>query len=166
MKPMFKITRVNLRPLLPEGALDLDTERVLKRLQREVLKQLRSKIVQETFSARAKRALLDAIKIVIGPNSLTITSSHPAFKTLLGGQQAGQMTWLTKARAPIPIITEEGELIFRSATPQSMADGSWQHPGRQKSTVLERAKAEARSLIKERLQKELVKQLRKSAGHR
>lgn len=163
-KPFIQVKRVNLRPLLPEGALDIDVEKVLKRLQREVLKQLRSKIVQEAFSERAKRALLDAIKIVIGPSSLSITANHPAFKTLLQGQAPGQMTWLTKAKAPIPIITEEGELIFRSATPKSMEDGSWQHPGRQKSTVLERAKEEARLLIKQRLEKELVKQLRKQMG--
>jgi hypothetical protein len=72
------------------------------------------------------------------------------------------MTWLTKAQAPIPIVTDDGELIFRSATPKSMQDGKWVHPGRQPTTVIERAKKAAREVVKKRLGTELRKQLRAS----
>lgn len=166
MMGSIKITRVNLKPLIPATALDIDTAKVLKRLEREVLKQLRSRITQETFSNRAKRALSKAIQIVVGPNSLTITTNHPAFKPLLEGQKAGAMTWLLKAKNPIPIITESGELIFRTATAKSMQDGSWQHPGRSPTNLVDKAKQEARKLITKRLETEIRKQLRKSMGHR
>ena len=70
------------------------------------------------------------------------------------------MTWLVKARAPIPIITDEGKLIFRSATPKSMADGKWVHPGREPKTFIERAKKEARKFVQENISKEILRQLR------
>jgi hypothetical protein len=72
------------------------------------------------------------------------------------------MKWLVKAKVPIPIITETGELIFRSATAKSMANGKWQHPGRHASDFVEKAKEESRKFIKEKLAKELAQQLKKA----
>ena len=97
-----------------------------------------------------------------GPSSITITAKHPAFMPLLDGQKAEQMAWLTKARRPIPIITEEGELIFRSATPRSMQRGSWYHPGRKPTTVIERARKEARAVVKKRIVLALGDHVRKT----
>jgi hypothetical protein len=159
--PVTRITRVNIKPLLPPGfENDLNVERAIRKIEREILKQLRDKITQEAFSDRAKAALRNALKIVVGPRSVTVTTNHPAFKPLLEGQEAGQMTWLTKAKAPIPIVLDDGTLIFRSATPRSMKNGSWYHPGRPKTTVIQRAKAEARDLVKKRVIKELRRQIR------
>ena len=69
------------------------------------------------------------------------------------------MTWLVKARAPIPIITEKGELIFRSATPRSMANGKWVHPGRGPFDFIEKAKKEAKAAIKARVMAEIRKSI-------
>jgi hypothetical protein len=157
----IRVTSAKLKPLIPSG-LKFDSEKVLKSLQREVLKQIKGKILQETFSARAKRALSEGMKVTVGQNSITVMATHPAFIPLLQGQRKGQMTWLTKAQAPIPIVTDDGELIFRSATPKSMQDGKWVHPGRQPTTVIERAKKAAREVVKKRLGTELRKQLRAS----
>jgi hypothetical protein len=65
------------------------------------------------------------------------------------------MTWLTKSPTPIPILTKDGELIFRSATPKSMQDGRWVHPGKDRQDFLTQIKNEAKGAIKEALIKEL-----------
>jgi hypothetical protein len=158
----IRVTSAKLKPLIPAGGLKFDSEKVLKSLQREVLKQIKGKILQETFSARAKRALSEGMKVTVGQNSITVVATHPAFIPLLQGQRMGQMKWLTKAQAPIPIVTDKGELIFRSATPKSMSDGKWVHPGRQPTTVIAKAKKAAREVVKKRLNTELRKQLRDS----
>jgi hypothetical protein len=66
------------------------------------------------------------------------------------------MRWLTKARAPIPIITEDGRLIFRSATIKSMRDGKWIHPGRPPYDFIEMAKKEAKTQIRKAIISEVV----------
>jgi len=130
-------------------------DRALKLLRTEVLKRVRSKLVQSTFSDRAKRAFSKALSVRIGPSSLTLVAKHPAFAMMLRGQAKGQMKWLVKAKAPIPIITESGELIFRSATARSMQNRKWIHPGRGPHDFVEKAKKESKEAIRERLVKEL-----------
>lgn len=159
--PKVQVTRVNLRPLASKQDLErLEPSRILRGLQQSLLKRIRAKILQETFSTRAKRALYEGVAVKVGPKSITVVAKHPAFRPLLEGQRPKQMRWLTKAKSPIPIVTESGELIFRSATPRSMDNGSWYHPGRQPTTVIERAKAEARQALRENIARDLRKQLR------
>lgn len=141
------------KPFL-EG-LAIAPDKALYRLKREVLKRMRAKLMQSTFSERAKRAFYGAMKVETKESSLVITATHPAFIRLLKGQKPGQMTWLLKAKVPIPIITETGELIFRSATPKSMENGSWYHPGRTSQNFIEKAKAEARQVVRERIGEEI-----------
>ena len=162
--PAVHVARINVKPLLPLGELrKLTPKNVIKRLRKEILREIRMNIRQEAFSPAAKRLLLKALKIKLGPNSVTVIATHPAFKALLGGQRPGQMTWLTKARRPIPIVLDSGKIIFRSATPKSMKDGKWVHPGRQPTTVIERARKAARAVMKRRIKKELIKQLQAAA---
>lgn len=163
--PDVRVQRINFKPLVPDGGLQqIDPQRTLKRLQREVLKAIQKHLQQEPFSHRAKRALKEGMETRLGPNSITVIAKHPAFRPLLEGQHSGQMTWLTKARAPIPIITDEGELIFRSATPRSMQNGSWYHPGRKPTTVLEKARAEARGVLKKKISADIRKQIKAAAA--
>lgn len=162
MKGIY-VTHVKLKPLLPGGSLRrVNPTKVLRSLQREVLKQIRGKILQETFSERAKRALSQGMKVKLGAKSITVLATHPAFYPLLMGMKSRQMTWLTKARRPIPIVTDSGELIFRSATAKSMKDGKWIHPGHKPSTVIEKARVEARKVIKQRVAQDLRRQLRQA----
>lgn len=159
--PTTTVTRINLRPLFPPGAFGkINAEKVLKSLKRETVRQIQSKIFQDTFSHQAKRVLMEGFKVKVGKSSITVVATHPAFRPLLEGQRAGQMRWLTKARTPIPIITDKGELIFRNASPRSMENGSWYHPGRKSTTVLERARDAAREVIVKRLKKDLQRQVR------
>jgi hypothetical protein len=101
--------------------------------------------------------------VEVGPSSLTLYSRHPAFTYLMRGQRKGQMRWLTKARAPIPIITDEGKLIFRSATIKSMRDGKWIHPGRPPYDFVETAKKEAKSQIRKAIISEVLGVVKDSA---
>jgi len=159
--PKIEVGRINLKPLVPPNALEkINVSKTLRSLQQSVLKRIRHKILQTTFSQRAKKALYNGVEVRVGPRSITVVAKHPAFRPLLEGQRSGQMRWLLKARGPIPIITEEGELIFRSATPRSMDNGSWYHPGRQSTTVIERARKEAREVIREKIRKTLKEQVR------
>ncbi len=159
--PDVRVTRVNVKNLIPDGGMQLvDTHQVLKRLQREVLKQIKSHIFQETFTHRAKRAMAEGMEVVVGPRSITVVAKHPAFRPLLEGQRARQMLWLTKAVRPIPIVLDTGELIFRNATPRSMENGSWYHPGRKPTTVLDRAKKAARTIVKKKVREHLRRQFR------
>src|SRR5574338_223956 len=155
-------TRIYLRPLLPPNPIKgMSIDKVLRQTQRDVLRRVKRKLLQTTFSERAKKALAKSIHVVLKPSSLQIVSNHPAFIPLLKGQRQSQMTWLTKAKRPIPIITESGELIFRTATAKSMADGKWVHPGRPPSDFLDKAKEETRNFVKAKLMEEVRKQLRR-----
>jgi len=159
--PGINVARVNLKPLVrPYDLEQLNPERVIKRLRREVIKQLKAQIQQETFSPAAKRKLMECFEVKAGPRSITVIAKHPAFRALLEGQKSGQMAWLTKAKRPIPIITDDGELIFRSATPKSMADGKWVHPGREPTTVIEKTRKIARATLKKYIKKEIGMQLK------
>lgn len=158
----FKVSSIYRKPLLPPGYQNLDTAEPLRMIHRRLLRQIRSELKQETFSDRAKIALSKAISVHIRANSLDIVVKHPAWRPLVEGQRRQQMTWLVKAKAPIPIVTEEGELIFRTATPQSMRDGRWVHPGRKPSHFVDRAKYVVRTKVKDLLAKEVARQLRES----
>lgn len=160
MRPLIKISQIRYAPLIPSSQLrGVDPDLILRKLRSEVLKRVRANILQTVFSKRAKEALAKAIKIEVRPRSLSIMATHPAFKMFVEGRRRRQMKWLVKARAPIPIITEEGRLIFRTATPKSMRDGKWIHPGRAPSDFFSKARKEARDVIKNRLKRDLQRQL-------
>jgi hypothetical protein len=158
----YRVTSVRRGPLLPKDAQKLDPTEALRMIQRRLLRQIRAELKQETFSDRAKRALSKAVSVKLMPKSVEVLANHPAWRPLVEGQRSGQMTWLAKAKAPIPIITEDGELIFRTASPRSMRDGKWVHPGRKPSHFVERAKQVVRSKVKAMLAAEMARQLRES----
>jgi len=155
---MDKLSVIYGKPLIK--GINSSPEAALRRVKASVLRRVRDKLIQSTFSDRAKRALAKSLVVTIGESSLTIYSNHPAFIHLMKGQKRNQMTWLVKARAPIPIITESGELIFRSATVKSMKDGKWIHPGRSSYDFVEKAKREAKIQIK----KAMISELKRSVG--
>jgi hypothetical protein len=163
--PNIKVTRVNLRPLLPPGTLEkVNPQRILKKVQREVLKQIQHHIMQSTLSHRAKVSLKSGFEVQRRARSVVVVAKHPGFRPLLEGRKHRQMRWLVKAKRPIPIITDTGELIFRNATPRSMDNGSWYHPERKSTTVLEKATKAAREVLKKQLKKEFKLEIRKAMG--
>ena len=157
--PTFTLTTA-YAGALKRGFDDLDTGKVLRALSREVLKRIRAEISQTAFSVRAKKRLATALTTEMGPSSLRVVVRDPLWGDLVNGQRKGQMAWLKRARAPIPIVTESGKVIFRSATAKSLANGKWVHPGRAPLNFLARVKKEARAVVRERLGKEVMRQLR------
>lgn len=160
MKTYFEVGRVYSKPLLGDPMDGVDLDKAMRRLHRALLKRIRDKIQASAFSMRAKKALAKSISIKMKPKSLLILAKHPAWFPLVEGQKKGQMTWLTKAKAPIPIVTESGEVIFRSANARTMQNGKWIHPGREPVKFIDKAKKEARAVVKDRLVKDLQKQIK------
>ena len=159
--PKINIGGMYLKPLFrPGDLLGLDSDKILRKLKSDLLKRIKLKLTQTSFSLRAKKSLAKALKIEIRASSVKITVKHPAWLPLIEGQKSQQMTWLVKAKAPIPIITETGELIFRSATPKSMADGKWVHPGREPTHFIDKAKKESAAFLRKKIAEELRRQVR------
>ncbi len=141
--------------------LSSSPERAMTRLRNEILYRIKKKLQASQLSERAKKAFAKTITVRLSKSSIIIEAKHPALMKLIQGQKKGQMRWLMKAQAPIPIITDAGELIFRNATPRSMSNGKWVHPGRDPQTFIDLAKQEAKAVVKERL----LEELRRTVGN-
>lgn len=151
-------------PLLDEDSLGVDVQKALRMLNRSILRRIRAEIQKLAYSAEARKLLAAAVKIEIKASSLVVSVNHPAFKPLIMGQKKQQMTWLLKSKAPIPIITERGEVIFRTASARSMASGGWVHPGRPSTGIVDKVKMEAREAIKQRIAADIRRRLREAAA--
>ena len=161
------IGHIKLAPLLPAAELkEVDADRILRKLGREVLKRLKGNLMDAPFSKRAKASLSKSLQMEVKPRSLVLYTTHPAFRVFMEGRRKRQMRWLLKAKGPIPIVTDEGELIFRTATPKSMARGGWVHPGKAPSDFMEKARKQAREIIKKKLQKQLKSQIVEMLGQK
>ena len=158
-RPLLKIGAIYSKPLLGDLSKIVDIENSLRMLTRSVSMRVRHHIQGLAFSPRAKEALRKSLKVQAKPNSILLTTNHPAFKPLILGQKRQQMAWLVKARAPIPIMTDEG-LIFRTATAKSMADGKWIHPGHPKTGIIDKAKKEAVDRLRVLIRREIQQRLR------
>lgn len=140
----------------------LSMSTALQQLKSSMLKYVKGKLTQETFSTEAQKTLAKSISIEVKGDGLVITAKDKAWEPYVSGQKPQQMTWLLKAKGPIPIVTESGKVIFRSATPRSMRDGKWMHPGRAPFTLMEQAGHEARKFLNGHLYKTFQEQLRKA----
>jgi hypothetical protein len=160
-KPLVDEKRL---PLFDEESIAADVQKALHMLNRSILRRVRAEIQKLAYSAEARKILAAAIKIEIKSSSLIVSVNHPSFKPLIMGQKKQQMTWLLKSKAPIPIVTERGEIIFRTATARSMAGGGWVHPGRPSTGIIEKVKVEARESIKKRIAADIRRRLREMAA--
>lgn len=146
---------------LERSLSDLDAKQALSALGTEIIKKVRSEIKQTAFSDAAKKRLSKALTVKLQPRSLQLVVKDPLWRYLVDGRRKGQMVWLKKATRPIPIVTDSGKVIFRTATAKSMSDGRWIHPGRPALNLVDRAKTEARKVIKKKLAKILVAEIQK-----
>jgi hypothetical protein len=176
MAEKFIAMRMQIPPLMPNGiATGKGIEVALKIARRDLMRRLKRKLGQTGFSLRAKAAFQKALRIEYKPASLVVTVKHPAFEALVYGRRKKQMRWLKKATRPIPIITETGKLIFRSAHARSLTwkngpmtgpnvgkKKGWVHPGRPPEDFVEQAKTEARVFLKDKLKRELANEVRKA----
>ena len=149
-----KLGSTYLKPLM--RGLEESPERVLMGLRDELALRLKAKMKSSTLSERAKKSFARAITVRSSKSSVIIESSHPGLTRLIEGQKGGQMKWLQKSKVPIPIVTDTGELIFRTASPRSMENGKWIHPGRKPYTFVDLAREETKKLVREHFGQALV----------
>lgn len=149
------------------GELQGDLKVALGKLQRQFLQRLRVQIQQTAFSKKAKVALSRAMTVEVKKSALVITVHHPAWRPMVEGHRRKKMVWLKDARAPIPIVTETGEVIFRRATARSLRKGgTWIYPGRKPSDFVERARREVRAWAKKKLPPLLAREIARTLGGR
>ena len=86
---MDRLSTIYGKPFI--RGLETSPDKALNRIKFSVLSRLRLKLVQSTFSERAKKALSKSLQVKQGPSSLTFYSTHPAFIQLMRGQRKGQM---------------------------------------------------------------------------
>jgi hypothetical protein len=134
------------------------TEAEIQKLRKEALEKAGDAAIK-AFQKEVKRAswnktpkrLLESFTASIGDDGLTISSDHPAAKYLDKGVKPYQMTHLTKNPRPIPIIADNGEVIFRQPSSEMMSDGSWRHPGIKGKHFLDKGKKEASKAVSEEM---------------
>lgn len=156
------VSKVYFKPLVPQSMLsEVSPGHVFRRFQKEMLREIKREFQSGAFSPRARRALSKSLSMTVQGKTLVIESNHPGWRPLVEGQRPGPMTWLAKARAVVPIVTDQGKVIFRTATPRSLKGGGWVHPGRKNTHLIDRAKQTARAHLKEILREELSQQFRR-----
>lgn len=111
-----------------EEKLEEAKQEALERVGEIAIKEIQKQIRKESWKS-SPRDLLKSFSYSIMESSLRIDSDHPAAKYIDKGVRAHQMVYLEQADRPIPIITDNGELIFRVASSTSLANGDWYHPG-------------------------------------
>lgn len=130
----------------PLKTVDLTKENIdpdlMEEVGRRAVAAIKAEIRRTTFQS-SPTELANSFKYEIKNGILSITSDHPAAEYLNDGVRPYQMTHLTKARRPIPILLDNGEVIFRSATKESMQEGKWRHPGFSGKNFIERGVAKA-----------------------
>lgn len=156
---MPNLTSFYAAPLARE--LGVTPQRALELVRKRILRKIRSRLMRSRLSDRAKRSFAQSLSVRVTKNRLSVLSSHPGFRHQLRGQRKGVMSWLLKAKKPIPIELESGEVIFRTVTAKSMTDGRWVHPGRDRHGFVEAAKREVTAEIKEMLVSTMRKAFRK-----
>jgi len=159
-KPLLNEKR---QPLLDPTSLGADIQRALSMLNISLLKRLRKSIMDTTYSQAARRKLAASVQMVIRKSSLVLTVTSPIFRPLIMGQKSQQMAWLARATKPIPIVLDNGEVIFRKATARSLAGGGWVHPGRKSTGIVEKVQEEARAAIKKRIAADIRRRLREAS---
>lgn len=147
---------------IPSDAdVDAAKEEALERAGKYAVEEIQREIKRSSWNNKPTR-LLDSFDYEVSGSTMVIKSDHPAAKYLNKDVQPHQMIYLERAKRPIPIITDDGEVIYRTASSQSMADGSWQHPGIKGKHFLDRGVEKARERVKEELVKEYQDLVRKA----
>ena len=103
----------------------------------------------------------------VGNRSVTITSTHRAAKLLrtYGPLDKGVKTHqMSPPRKKVPIMLDDGRLIFRDMTIRSLADGRWIHPGYHGKHFLRRGADKARARINEILADHAIAQVARIMG--
>lgn len=150
-----------VKDLPNEADLDQAKERALERAGKYAVEEIQREITRSSWN-RKPTDLINSFEYEVKNSTMVIKSDHPAAQYLNKGVQPHQMIYLERAKRPIPIVTDSGEVIYRTPSSKTMADGSWQHPGIKGKHFLERGVEKARERVKEELVKEYQELIKKA----
>lgn len=153
-----------MKPLKLAKGLGVSPSAILRVGQREVLQKVRQSLTDPHLSSEARRSFARAMTIKIQGNRMRILVKHPGWIPVVEGQPKTIMRWLTHAKAPIPIVTDTGRVIFRWASPRAMANGQWMFPGRKPTDVPNKLQEAATKVLRERVEQAIRQQLRQALG--
>ena len=100
----------------------------------DVLRKIGQKGVNNIRSEIKKRELIKtgdmygSVGYKMTPQGVRFSVADPA-PYLEKGIRKHQMKYLMKSKSPIPIDVGDANMIFRWASPKSMSEGKWVHPG-------------------------------------
>lgn len=141
--------RVLFRDVPNQADIDAEVKKAMDRLGKVAVAAFQKEVRRSSWN-RTPNNLINSFKYEVKPDgSLRVSSDHPAAKYLDKGVAPGQMTYLQKAERPIPIITDSGDVIYRTPSFQSMRNGQWRHPGISGKHFLERGQEAAKKAMKE-----------------
>jgi len=141
--------KVFLKDLPDEKEIDAQVKRMMDRLGKVAVKAFQQEVRRSSWNNTPDN-LLNSFSYEVKPDgTLKVSSDHPAALYLNKGVQGGQMKYLQNASRPIPIITESGEVVFRTPSFQTMRDGKWRHPGISGKHFMDRGQERAEKAVKE-----------------
>lgn len=163
IKGKVRVRGVYGKPIVRDTPLEDQEDRteMLEALGEDAIDKIKKEIRRTSFKGQPTDLLNSFDYEVKGKSTLVIKSDHPAAKYLNKGVRRYQMTHLTKADTAIPIVTDSGEVKFRNATPKSMRDGKWYHPGIKGKHFLDRGVEKAREEMKERVASKSIEEVKK-----
>lgn len=136
--------RVNIKKLPIDLKKLIVNEGNLRSLGLHLQAHVREEIYTSKWSSpKAAHSVARSIHFELGTDYVILYTTKPYIEYHNDGVKKQQMTWLTKAKKPIP-LRRNGATIFRWATPASMARGSWWHPGIVPKKFVERGMAKGR----------------------
>lgn len=149
---------------IPLEADTPENRRFFQEMGRTIVREIRSEISRHSFDG-SPVDLMSSFDWDLYRGKLVISSDHPAVEYLNFGVEEHVMEYLEGA-GPIPIMKDNGDVIFRKATPQSMDDGSWVHPGLQGQHFLERAFEKAEEEMNREYADETAKKVADKIGEK
>jgi hypothetical protein len=160
-KGKYRLRGIYGKPLVKGTPLEDEADRtkLLEETGREAIKEVQKEISRLSFKGQPTDLLNSFTYEVEGKSTLVLSSDHPAAKYLNRGVKPHQMKYLEGAT--VPIVTDDGEVKFRTATPKSMRDGKWQHPGIKGKHFLERGVEKAREKIKQKVAEDIKERIKK-----
>lgn len=143
--------KVFLKDLPDESDVDKVVRDTMERLGKVAVKAYQNEVRRSSWN-RTPTTLINSFKYEVKPDgTLHVSSDHPAATYLNKGVRSHTMDYLQNAKRPIPIITDSGEVVYRTPSFQSMNNGQWRHPGISGKHFLERGQEKAQKAVKEEL---------------
>ena len=161
----YRLRGVYGAPLVRDTGIELDDKvdmsDLLEEVGKDAIKAIQKEIGRASFKGQPTRLKNSFSYRIEGKSTLVIESNHEAAQYLNRGVRAHQMKYLVNSKGPIPIVLDNGSVIFRNATPKSMRDGKWYHPGIRGKHFLDRGVEKARAEMKDTVKKDIQSRFKK-----